>query len=113
MRDKTLKAILAHAEAEHPKECCGVVAQKSRVEKYFPCENLATNPTEQFHLDPTGYVEAEDWGTITAIVHSHPTLPLSRPNWTWPNAIITNYPGTLLAGQKGIYGLSSRAATSR
>ncbi|EKN3597671.1 C40 family peptidase [Yersinia enterocolitica] len=72
MRDKTIKAILAHAEAEYPKECCGVVAQRSRVEKYFPCINLATNPIEQFHLDPEGYIAAEDWGTITAIVHSHP-----------------------------------------
>ncbi|MGE4957222.1 Mov34/MPN/PAD-1 family protein, partial [Yersinia enterocolitica] len=62
MRDKTIKAILAHAEAEYPKESCGVVAQKSRVEKYFPCINLATNPIEQFHLDPEGYIAAEDWG---------------------------------------------------
>ena len=72
MKDKTLQAILAHAAAEYPNECCGVVAQKSRVERYFPCLNLATDATEQFHLDPEGYVEAEEWGTITAIVHSHP-----------------------------------------
>ncbi|MFV9068738.1 C40 family peptidase [Serratia fonticola] len=72
MRKKTLSAIMAHAEAEYPKECCGVVAQKSRVERYFPCNNLAENPTEDFHLDPTGYLVAEEWGTVTAIVHSHP-----------------------------------------
>ncbi|EQB98659.1 C40 family peptidase [Photorhabdus temperata] len=72
MRDKTLKAIFAHAESEYPKECCGVIAQKSRIEKYFPCRNLAIEPEEQFHLDPVDYINAEDWGTITAIVHSHP-----------------------------------------
>ncbi|MCW7549193.1 C40 family peptidase [Photorhabdus sp. APURE] len=72
MRDSTLQAIMTHAKSEYPKECCGVIAQKSRVEKYFPCRNLATDPKEQFHLDPVDYINAEDWGTITAIVHSHP-----------------------------------------
>ncbi|MCZ1250563.1 peptidase P60 [Photorhabdus laumondii subsp. laumondii] len=72
MHDKTLKAIMTHAESEYPKECCGVIAQKSRVEKYFPCRNLATKPEEQFHLDPVDYIHAEGWGTVTAIVHSHP-----------------------------------------
>ena len=63
---------MAHARAEYPRECCGVVAQKSRVERYFPCRNLADNPTEQFHLAPEDYVAAAEWGTITLIVHSHP-----------------------------------------
>jgi len=33
MRQKTIDAIMAHAAAEYPRECCGVVAQKSRVER--------------------------------------------------------------------------------
>lgn len=72
MRDKTLQAIFEHARLCYPHECCGVVAQKSRVERYFPCANLAANPTEDFHLDPVGYADAEDWGTVISIVHSHP-----------------------------------------
>ncbi|HCI6749251.1 TPA: C40 family peptidase [Klebsiella variicola subsp. variicola] len=72
MRDETLKAIFEHAAAEYPRECCGVIAQKSRVEKYFPCRNITTLPNEQFELSPEDYASAEDWGTITAIVHSHP-----------------------------------------
>lgn len=52
MRQKTIDAIMAHAAAEYPRECCGVVAQKSRVERYFPCRNLAAEPTEHFHLSP-------------------------------------------------------------
>ncbi|WP_190324530.1 Mov34/MPN/PAD-1 family protein, partial [Enterobacter hormaechei] len=36
MRDKTVTAILAHAAASFPEECCGVVIQKGRVEKYIP-----------------------------------------------------------------------------
>ena len=38
MRDKTVTAILAHAAASFPEECCGVVIQKGRVEKYIPCK---------------------------------------------------------------------------
>ncbi|MGM8752565.1 Mov34/MPN/PAD-1 family protein, partial [Enterobacter hormaechei subsp. steigerwaltii] len=29
MRQKTIDAIMAHAAAEYPRECCGVVVQKS------------------------------------------------------------------------------------
>ncbi len=72
MHQKTIDAILAQAAAEYPRECCGVVAQKSRVERYFPCRNIATEPTEHFILSPEDYASAEDWGTVTAIVHSHP-----------------------------------------
>lgn len=72
MREKTIQAIVAHAAEVYPAECCGVVAQKSRVERYFPCRNIAENPTEQFHLSPEDYIAADEWGTVTGIVHSHP-----------------------------------------
>ncbi|WP_278401503.1 C40 family peptidase [Hafnia paralvei] len=72
MREKTIQAIVAHAAEVYPAECCGVVAQKSRVERYFPCRNIAENPTEQFHLSPEDYIAAEEWGIVTGIVHSHP-----------------------------------------
>ena len=72
MREKTIQAIVAHAAEVYPAECCGVVAQKSRVERYFPCRNIAENPTEQFHLSPEDYIAAEEWGAVTGIVHSHP-----------------------------------------
>src|SRR5476649_2231578 len=55
MKQKIIDEIMAHAEAEYPRECCGVLAQKSRVIKYFPCCNMASEPTEHFHLDPEGY----------------------------------------------------------
>ncbi|MDQ9125028.1 C40 family peptidase [Serratia fonticola] len=71
MRQKTIDAILAHAESCHPAECCGVIAQKGRVERYFPCANLSPKPTEHFELAPFDYAEAEEWGTVAAIVHSH------------------------------------------
>ena len=72
MRDKTVSAILAHAAASFPEECCGVVIQKGRVEKYIPCKNNAESPTEQFELNHEDYAAAEEQGTVVAIVHSHP-----------------------------------------
>ena len=72
MRQKIIDAIMAHAAEEYPRECCGVVVQKSRVQRYIPCRNLATDPTEHFHLSPEDYAAAEDLGTVVAIVHSHP-----------------------------------------
>ncbi|MBH2977815.1 C40 family peptidase [Serratia marcescens] len=72
MRQKTIDAILAHAQREFPNECCGVLAQRGRVERYFPCLNRSAEPAEHFELDPAGYAEAEDWGQVVAIVHSHP-----------------------------------------
>ncbi|WP_447880050.1 C40 family peptidase [Serratia fonticola] len=71
MRQKTIDAILAHAESCHPAECCGVIAQRGRVERYFPCANLSLKPTEHFELAPLDYAIAEDWGTVVSIVHSH------------------------------------------
>lgn len=61
MRQKTIDAIMAHAAAEYPRECCGVVAQKSRVERYFPCRNIAADPLK-FYLSPEDFAAAEDWG---------------------------------------------------
>lgn len=72
MRSKTISAILAHAESAFPSECCGLVIQKGRVEKYIPCENRAPAPGEQFEIAPEDYAAAEDQGTVVAVVHSHP-----------------------------------------
>jgi len=72
MKDKTISAILAHAEAVFPDECCGLVIQKGRVEKYISCENRAASPDEQFEIAPEDYAGAEDQGTVVAVVHSHP-----------------------------------------
>lgn len=100
MRQKTIQDILSHAAKEYPRECCGVIAQKSRVERYFPCRNLAAEPTEQFHLSPEDYAAAEDWGTITGIVHSHPDATTQPSSWTRLNAMQHCCPGILSVGRK-------------
>ncbi|EPK3834051.1 NlpC/P60 family protein [Providencia stuartii] len=68
---KLTELIFEHVKAEYPKEACGVICQKSRAKKYFPCRNLSDNPTEHFELSPEDYALAEDWGEPIAIVHSH------------------------------------------
>lgn len=75
MRKRTLTAIRAHAMAEYPRECCGLVVMAARRESYWPCQNLATG-TDHFVMDPEDYAKAEEAGRITAIIHSHPDVPI-------------------------------------
>jgi len=67
-KEKALK----HAIEEMPNESCGLLAIKKGKEIYFPCKNLAVDPTDQFILDPDDYANVEDQAEITAIIHSHP-----------------------------------------
>lgn len=66
--DELRAAIAAHAVAEFPRECCGLIVAG----QYRPCRNSASAPTEEFAIDPQDYADAEDTGEIQAIVHSHP-----------------------------------------
>jgi hypothetical protein len=45
--------------------------RRSRVERYFPCRNLQQSRLNIFTC-PRRLRTAEDWGTVVAIVHSHP-----------------------------------------
>lgn len=57
--------ILIHAQAEYPKECCGVIVDGS----YIPCTNLSERE-DQFIIDPRDIAAVK--GQISAYVHSHP-----------------------------------------
>lgn len=71
MRKKMMEAIRAHAVAEYPRECCGLVVMAARREVYVPCRNTAAS-ADHFVLAADDYAAAEDTGRIVAIVHSHP-----------------------------------------
>jgi proteasome lid subunit RPN8/RPN11 len=72
MMPTTLTAIHAHAKAEFPRECCGLITINKGREQYRPCENLADDPDHHFILSPKDYAGAEEVGDIIAVVHSHP-----------------------------------------
>lgn len=60
-------AMLNHAAACYPRECCGLLVNR----EYIECENIADNDSE-FKINPRDVVRAEKLGNIEAIVHSHP-----------------------------------------
>ncbi len=72
MEQTTLQAIQAHAVAEYPRECCGLVVATAAGEQYVPCRNTAETPSEHFRLPAEDFADAEDQGELLAVVHSHP-----------------------------------------
>lgn len=74
MTPETIAAVRAHACAEYPRECCGLVAVVKGRERFVACSNTAQG-TEHFILPAEQYAAAEEQGEIVAIVHSHPNAP--------------------------------------
>ena len=72
--DAVLAAIRAHAAAEYPRECCGLVVVERGKPVYVPCRNEAETPKAHFLLAPADYAAAEDRGEIVRVVHSHPDI---------------------------------------
>lgn len=79
MRKHILAAVQAHAAAEYPRECCGLILAVGRKQIYVPCTNTASDPGEEFRIAPEEYAMVEDQGEVIGIVHSHPDAT-SRPS---------------------------------
>lgn len=73
LQPKIKMAIFEHAKEVYPHECCGVVTQKGRVQKYWRVDNVHSDPENHFQMHPVQYAEIEDDAELTtiAIVHSH------------------------------------------
>lgn len=75
LTDELRQALLAHAEAEAPRECCGVLVRDpdGGTLHYMPARNLLdTAGQDRFVMDPLDWAAAEDFGQVLAVVHSHP-----------------------------------------
>lgn len=72
MSPETREAAIRHGIAAYPNEACGLVIIANGKEEYIACRNIALSKSEHFVLAPEDYADAEDRGTVTAIVHTHP-----------------------------------------
>lgn len=75
MKQETIDAIGAHAVAEYPRECCGLVIIEKGRERYVPCRNIAATKAEHFVIAAQDYADAEELGEVVGVAHSHPDAP--------------------------------------
>jgi proteasome lid subunit RPN8/RPN11 len=75
-------ALVEHAQAESPNECCGLLALRADVaERYIPARNAAASPYRfELDVDPETWF-LEDDGYDLAVFHSHLSSP-PRPSRT-------------------------------
>jgi proteasome lid subunit RPN8/RPN11 len=87
-----LDAVIAHAQADAPNECCGYMRlADGRVDEVFRAQNLRNSPYG-YEIDPKSLLAANDLdddGFGVAIYHSHPRSP-AEPSQTDIN--LAHYP---------------------
>jgi [CysO sulfur-carrier protein]-S-L-cysteine hydrolase len=87
-----LDAVVAHARADAPNECCGYMRlEDGRVDQVFRAQNLRASPYG-YEIDPKSLLaanELDDDGYGVAIYHSHPRSP-AEPSQTDIN--LAQYP---------------------
>jgi len=85
IRREVVEQILAHARAEAPLECCGLLlGTRDRLEAALPARNLLASPA-RFEVDPVDHFgairRARDLGVeVVGVYHSHPaSAPVPSP----------------------------------
>ncbi len=68
--DAVLAAMRSHAEAEFPRESCGLLLEGAAGAEYQACPNAAASPETAFRIDPRALAAAGE--RLLAVVHSHP-----------------------------------------
>ncbi len=75
-----LAALLAEAEAAHPRECCGLLfgcAREGRIDAQIPATNVHPQPETHFDIDPQALIDAHRANRaggprLLGYYHSHP-----------------------------------------
>lgn len=65
-----VRDLLAHAKAQAPRECCGMVLNVRGKLKYHACRNDSGDP-DKFIIHVEDYIAGCDRGRLVAIAHSH------------------------------------------
>lgn len=72
------EAILAHARAALPDECCGLlVGTAARISRAWPARNAAEQPDTHYRIDPADHFAAlrqarTEGADVVGAYHSHP-----------------------------------------
>lgn len=66
------QAILAHAQADAPRESCGLIIRNEQGERYIPYRNQSSDPENHFSIGFDDYIRAGQQGEVVSVVHSHP-----------------------------------------
>jgi proteasome lid subunit RPN8/RPN11 len=80
--ETALRAIVAHARADEPRECCGLLlGARGELAEAVPTRNLALDPN-RFLIDPKEHIDARREGRrrgleVVGFYHSHPRTPAS------------------------------------
>jgi proteasome lid subunit RPN8/RPN11 len=78
IRAGTIDAVLAHARAARPAECCGMLlGRDDLIEDARPARNLSDRPSARFLIDPRDHFDALREGRcrgleVVGFYHSHP-----------------------------------------
>ena len=76
LSDAVRQAMMDHAAAEAPRECCGLLVchDEDGAVRYLASRNTfaGTAGQDRFSLHPEDFAAAEDFGQVLAVVHSHP-----------------------------------------
>lgn len=87
IRAPVIDALVAHAEREAPRECCGLLAGKrGRILVHAPLPNVSEAPEREYFGEPRALVTAlrefrQRGLELLGIYHSHPSSP-PRPSPT-------------------------------
>ena len=84
---EALDAMLKHAAAEHPMECCGLLfGSGGRIARTEPTANVHPDRATHFEIDPRALIDAHRKArrggpTVAGHYHSHPN-GLAKPSAT-------------------------------